>query len=54
VFAQVPPEHIPALQERAFFHVWNTGTSEVRWMTAWDTTEDDVRQFVNAVREIVK
>lgn len=54
VFARVPAEHIPALQERAFFYVWNAETSEVRWMTAWDTTEDDVREFVAAVREIVR
>lgn len=54
VFARVPAEHIPALQEHAYFLVWNAETSEVRWMTAWDTTEDDVRRFVDAVREIVK
>jgi threonine aldolase len=54
VFARVPAEHIPALQARANFYVWNPETSEVRWMTAWDTTEDDVDQFVAAVREIVR
>ncbi len=54
VFARVPPEHIPALQARASFLVWNAGTSEVRWMTAWDTTEDDVERFAVAVREIVR
>ncbi|MEO8140633.1 MAG: aminotransferase class I/II-fold pyridoxal phosphate-dependent enzyme [Gemmatimonadota bacterium] len=54
VFARVPAEHIPALQERAFFLVWNAETTEVRWMTAWDTTESDVLRFVDAVREIVK
>lgn len=54
VFAIVPPAHIPALQERAFFYVWNPATSEVRWMTAWDTTEEDVEQFAGAVREIVR
>jgi threonine aldolase len=54
VFARVPPEHISALQERAFFYVWNPATSEVRWMTAWDTTEDDVERFAAAVREIVR
>ncbi len=51
VFARVPPRHIPALQEQSFFYVWNPETSEVRWMTAWDTTEDDVEQFARAVRE---
>jgi threonine aldolase len=54
VFARVPSAHIPALQERAFFFVWNADTSEVRWMTAWDTTEADVEGFAQAVREIVR
>jgi threonine aldolase len=54
VFARVPQEHIAALQERASFYVWDTAVSEVRWMTAWDTTEEDVDGFVAAVREIVK
>jgi threonine aldolase len=54
VFARVPPVHIPALQERAFFYVWNAATAEVRWMTAWDTTEEDVERFAAAVREVVR
>ena len=54
VFATVPAEHIPALQERAFFYVWDPTVAEVRWMTAWDTTEADVEQFAAAVREIVR
>lgn len=54
VFARVPSAHIPALQERAFFYVWNPVTSEVRWMMSWDTTEEDVEQFARAVREVVR
>ena len=54
VFARVPPEHIPALQERAFFYVWNPTLCEVRWMMSWDTTEDDVEQFATAAQEIVR
>ena len=54
VFARVPPEHIPALQERAFFQVWNPAISEVRWMMSWDTTEEDVEQFAAAAREILR
>ncbi len=54
VFARVPSEHIPALQERAFFHVWDPALSEVRWMMSWDTTEEDVEQFAAAAREIVR
>jgi len=54
VFARVPPEHIPALQERAFFYVWTPAIAEVRWMMSWDTTEEDVEQFAAAAREIVR
>jgi threonine aldolase len=54
VFATVPAVHIPALQARAWFHVWNADTSEVRWMTAWDTTEEDVETFARAIGEIVR
>jgi threonine aldolase len=54
VFARVPPGHIPALQERAFFYVWDPTVGEVRWMTAWDTTEADVEAFAAAVREVLQ
>ena len=54
VFARVPPVHIPALQASAYFYVWNPEQDEVRWMTAWDTTEADVDRFAAAVREIVR
>jgi threonine aldolase len=54
VFAIVPPQHIPALQEHSFFYVWNPETSEVRWMVSWDTTEEDVERFAKAVREVVR
>jgi threonine aldolase len=54
VFALIPPQFIPLIQEKYFFYVWNERTSEVRLMTAFDTTEEDVRDFVRVVREVVK
>ena len=53
VFALIPSDCIAPLQERRLFQVWNPQTSEVRWMTAWDTTEDDVDRFAAAIREVV-
>ena len=35
------------------FHIWNEETGEVRWMTAWDTTEDDVDRFAVAIADAV-
>src|SRR5438132_4301536 len=45
VFAIVPRRYMAALQKRYFFYVWNEETSEARFMTSFDTTEDDIRQF---------
>jgi len=54
VFAIVPKEYIPVLQKDFFFYVWDEGTSEVRWMTSFDTTEEDVRSFVSLLKQVVR
>ena len=50
VFAILPKKYIPLLQKKYFFYVWNEQTSEVRFMTSFDTTEDDIRDFVSLVK----
>ena len=54
VFATIPKEYIPVLQEKYFFYVWDDAISEVRLMASFDTSEDDIHDFVAFVREIVK
>jgi len=53
VFAVLPAEAVPVLQEVSPFYVWDERTSEVRWMTSFDTTEKDVDAFADAVRHVV-
>jgi len=53
VFARIPSAAIEPLQQRCFFYVWDEVAAEVRWMTSWDTTEEDVHAFVSAIREEV-
>jgi threonine aldolase len=53
VFAQIPREAIKKIQERYFFYVWSEEESVVRWMCSFDTTEDDVREFVKFVQGTV-
>jgi threonine aldolase len=53
VFARLPPGARAALQERFAFYVWDERSGEVRWMCSWDTSEDDVDGFAEAVREVV-
>jgi threonine aldolase len=53
VFAIVPPEIIPQLQEKYFFYVWDEHQSEVRWMTSFDTEEEDIHNFVALIKSLV-
>ena len=53
VFAQISREAIPKIQERYFFYIWSEEESVVRWMCSFDTTEDDVREFVKFVQGTV-
>jgi len=49
VFARIPPHAIAPLQQHFSFLLWNERTSEVRWMTAFDTTTGDVDAFAAAI-----
>jgi threonine aldolase len=51
VFAIIPREVAERLQARHRFYVWDDATGEVRWMTAFDTTEADVDEFASAIAE---
>jgi threonine aldolase len=53
VFPCLPPDAIEPLRAWCFFWDWDVSRHQVRWMTAWDTTEDDVRTFADGVREIL-
>ena len=53
IFAAVPPEIIKPLQEKFFFYMWNEQKSEVRWMTSWDTTEDEILEFVKLIKSLL-
>ena len=54
VFATLPKQFIPQLQKRYFFYVWNEAISEVRLMCSFDTTEEDIHDFVEVVRRVVR
>lgn len=54
VFAILPKEIIPILQEAFFFYVWNEASGEVRWMCSYDTSEEDVIDFISLLNEVMK
>jgi threonine aldolase len=49
VFARLDGGHIAALSKDWTFHVWDEQASVVRWMTAYDTQESDVDEFLAAI-----
>lgn len=53
VFAVLPPGVANRVRERFRFYDWNEAIGEVRWMCSFDTTERDVADLVNAVRDAV-
>jgi threonine aldolase len=54
VFLRVPPDCIRPLQARSVFYVTDSVASEIRLVTSFDTTEDDVLRFVAMVREVIE
>jgi len=54
VFAAIPYEVIRMLQAEYFFYVWNEEKSEVRWMTSFDTTDEDIDRFTSRLKDLCK
>jgi threonine aldolase len=53
LFPLLPAEAIPVLQAWCPFYDWDPARHQVRWMTAWDTSPDDVDRFAEGVRLVV-
>jgi threonine aldolase len=54
VFARLPRQHVAELQREWTFHVWDEATSVVRWMTAFDTQERDVDDFLASIAAVTR
>ncbi|MBU8892136.1 MAG: low specificity L-threonine aldolase [Bacteroidales bacterium] len=51
IFAIVPKEIIPVLKKEYFFYDWDESRNEVRWMTSFDTQEEDINNFVALIKK---
>ena len=50
LFPVLVPEVIQPLRDWSFFWDWDLARDQVRWMTAWDTSTEDVEAFAAGVR----
>lgn len=53
VFAILPPTIIPSLQEHYHFYIWNENKHEVRLVTSFDSTKEDVNNFIKKIKELL-
>lgn len=53
VFVILPREIIVKLQSRFRFYVWDDTLCECRWMCSYDTTEEEIEAFTQALRELL-
>ena len=53
VFAQLPRKVWKELQNHYFFYDWDEDADVVRWMCAYDTTEEDIRCFAEKLKELI-
>jgi len=51
VFASLPRPALDKLLEKYFFYIWDEEKNEVRWMTSFSTTEEEIDRFAAAIRE---
>lgn len=52
IFPALPADLIEPLKAWSFFWDWNPARRQVRWMTAWDTTPEDIDAFVAGIEEM--
>jgi threonine aldolase len=53
VFVIIPEKAVRKLMEKYFFYMWDETISEARFVTSFDTTEDDIYDFVRDVKKLL-
>ena len=53
VFVCLPKEIIKPLKKQFFFYVWDSNTFEVRLMTSFDSTKNEIINFTNSLKELL-
>ncbi len=53
IFPTLAADMIEPLRDWCFFWDWDTSLHQVRWMTAWDTTPQDIKTFARGVAALL-
>ncbi|MDO4755770.1 MAG: beta-eliminating lyase-related protein, partial [Parabacteroides sp.] len=52
LFFTIPSEPLKKLQEKYFFYMWNEEINEARFVTSWDTTDEDIDDMIQTLNTI--
>ena len=52
VFFILPKAITDKLRERYFFYDWDESRNEMRLVCSWDTTEEDIAQFIGYLKAL--
>ncbi len=53
VFATIPAHAVERMLKKYYFYVWDEESMELRWMTSFKTTEQEVDEFVASLKESI-
>ena len=53
LLVKLPKHFIEQLLRKHFFYIWNESQGEIRLVTSWDTTEDDIKAFIEELRKLI-
>jgi len=54
IFVIIPEKIIEPLRKKYKFYTWNEQTNELRWMCSFDTTEKEIDDFVETIKQLVE
>lgn len=52
LFVKMPKDLATKLQDKHFFYDWDESENIYRWMCSWDTTEEDIHDFIAFIKAI--
>ncbi len=50
LFVKIPKTLAHKLQKKHFFYDWDESKNIYRWMCSWDTTEEDIYEFIKEIK----
>lgn len=53
LFVIIPPHAVEPLRAKYRFYTWSEDTGELRWMCSFDTTHEDVIDFVETLKSLI-